>query len=341
VFDIGVATGIRPAPGDTDYGRRYREFLAEARYAEELGLRSFTLSEQHYMADDGHLGAQLTALAGLATITSRLRLMTKTLLLPLYKWRQVVEEAVVVDNLSNGRLDLGVAVGGNEREFAMFSVDFEKRGQLMEEGIRFIRQGLTEGQLPDGPSGELLPITPRPVQARVPILVGGLSKAAVDRAVRLGDGHVAYDYQLPETNLRKFWEDLLSPTLKRYKRSLAEFRFAVAVPLWATEDPERDWELVYGPAFKFHMNQYLRRYRFRVEQSGAEYVPPGVSTNLLRENILVDTPERLAKRLAATWRSTPWHELIFFYRLPGIPHERALEHMELVAHKLVPLLSRQ
>jgi alkanesulfonate monooxygenase SsuD/methylene tetrahydromethanopterin reductase-like flavin-dependent oxidoreductase (luciferase family) len=339
LFDIGIVTDGRPAPGDRDYAKRFQELLQEARLADDLGYRSFSTSEQHYMADDGYLGSQLTALAGIAAVTSRVHLMTNTLLLPLYKWRQVVESAVVVDLLSNGRLELGVAAGENERDYHLFSVEFRRRGKLMEEGLRFIRKGLEEGFLPDGPSGELLPITPRPVRGHVPILVGGLSERAVDRAVRLGDGHISYDFQQPELNLPKFWEERLSPALSRHGKTLADFRFIVIVPVWASDDPERDWELVFRPAFEFHMGQYVRRYEFRAEQSGKHYIPPGVTTQFSRESILVDTPERLAERLKATWGSAPWHELIFFCRLPGIPHERALEQLDLVAHRLVPLLT--
>ncbi len=338
-FALSVISDGRPAPGDRNYQRRFEELLEEARVADRLGFRGFWTCEQHYAADDGHLGAQFAALAGLATSTSRLRLMTNTLLLPLYQWRQVVEQAVVVDLLSGGRLEIGVAGGGNERDFDMFGVDFHRRGELMERGIPFIRQGLVAGELADGPGGTLLPMTPRPVQERVPILVGGLSPPAVDRAVRLGDGHLAYDYERFEENLPKFWDSQLRPAMDRHGRSLADFRFTATAPFWVSEDPERDWEILYKPAYAFHMGQYLKRYRFRTAQDGQQYVPPGVATDFRREDVLVDTPENIAHRLLATWRKAPWHEFSFFCRLPGIPHERTLEHLEFVAHRLVPLLT--
>lgn len=330
-FALSVWTDVRPAPSDSNWRRRYEELLEEARLADSLGFRGFWTTEQHAV-DDGYLGAQLAVLAGIATVTSRVRLMTNVLLLPLYRWRQVVEQAVVVDLLSGGRLELGVGLGEFTREFELFSVDRRKRGELMEQAIPFVRQGLVEGHLPDGPGGALLPVTPRPVQARIPILVGGHAPAAVDRAVRLGDGCLPVSHEQPEENLPRFWENVLRPSLERHGRSPSNFRIVTGVALWVTEDPERDWETLLKPAFTYQQRRYL-------EWSGQESVPRRLARELRREDAFIDTPEGVARRLLATWSRMSWHELGFWYRLPGIPHQRALAHLEMVARRLVPLLA--
>lgn len=328
-FALSVWTDVRPDPANRDWRRRYEELLAEARLADRLGFRGFWTTEQHGV-DDGYLPAQLAALAGVATVTSRLRLLTNVLLLPLYQWRQVVEQAVVVDLLSGGRLELGVGLGEFTREFELFAVDRRQRGALMEQAIPFLRQGLVEGHLPDGPGGALVPVTPRPVQPRLPILVGGHAPAAVDRAVRLGDGCLPVGTQQPEENLPRFWEEVLRPALDRHGRPLSDFRVVTGVVLWVTEDPDRDWELLLKPALAYQQRRYA-------EWAG----DPAVRAvrEVRREDAFIDTPEGVARRLLATWRRMPWHELGFWYRLPGIPHERALAHLELVAQRLVPLLS--
>jgi alkanesulfonate monooxygenase SsuD/methylene tetrahydromethanopterin reductase-like flavin-dependent oxidoreductase (luciferase family) len=169
----------------------------------------------------------------------------------------------------------------------------------------------------------------------MPIYLGGLAHSVIDRAVRLADGVMPYDFLRPEEKFAKFWQETLEPALRKHGRSLADFRFMLCTSLWATEDPERDWELFYAPALQYQFRKYA-------EWAG-QWGDPGYATvESLRErqNLLVDTPENVATRLLDLRASCPYHEVIFWYRFRGIPHERALEHLELVANRVVPLLAR-
>lgn len=329
-FALSVWTDARPDPGEKA-GQRYQELLEEARFADTLGFRAFCTTEQHAV-DDGYLGAQLTALAGIGSATWNLRLFSNCVLLPFYAWRQVVEQAVAVDLLSGGRLDLGVAAGGFAREFELFGVDIHARGRLMEEGIPFLREGLSDGRLPDGPGGSFLPVTPRPVQDHIPILVGGNSVAAIDRAVRLADGTTLPDFDRPEKNFPALWRDAIQPALQRHGRSPDDFRFVACVAMWVSDDPEKDWKTLFEPAFLYQQGKYA-------EWAGGE-MEAGYATSedLDMRDHLVGTPEDIAQRLLAMQREAPFQELVFWYRLPGIPHDRAMQHMELVSSRLMPLL---
>lgn len=331
-FALSVWTDARPDPEDGDGLRRYAELLEEARLADRLGFRAFCTTEQHGV-DDGYLPAQLTLLAGVAAATSRIRLTTNCLLLPLHPLRAVAEQAVVVDLLSGGRLDLGVAGGGFEREFDLLGMDMGSRAAVMEERLPQLRRALDEGSLPDGPDGGSVPVTPRPAQSSVPILLGGLAPPVVDRAVRLADGVLPYDFERPEEKLPAFWEELVLPALERHGRAREGFRFVACVQLWATEDPERDWERLLRPAAEYQARKYAE-WAGRLGDAG--YQTP---ETMRREQVLVDTPEGLARRLVETRARAPWDELVFWYRIPGIGHEEAMAHLERIAGHLIPLLS--
>lgn len=332
-FTFSVWSDCRPTPGDTDYARRFSELIDEAKLADQLGFRGFWTSEIHGV-EDGYLGAQLPTLAAIATVTSRIRLVTSVLVLPFYKPRQVVEASVVVDLLSQGRLELGVAVGAYQREFELFGVDMRRRGRLLEQGVEMLRRGLDQGQMPDGPDGASVPVTPRAVQTHVPILIGGLARPAIRRAVKFGDGTISYDFERPEENIPAYWEDTLRPELEAGGRGLDDFRFHASLALWVSDDPERDWHELYLPAFTYQQSRYAEWYGGGDLGAGvpATDVPPRM------EDHLVGTPEEIAERLVATWRRAPWHDLGFFFRLPGIPHERGLEQLELVQTRLLPAL---
>ncbi|MEZ0339275.1 LLM class flavin-dependent oxidoreductase [Mycobacterium sp. pV006] len=330
---VGVWTDVRPEPGDTRAERRYGELLEEVRLADRLPFRTFATTEQHGV-DDGYLPAQLPLIAGLGVATERIRFMTNALLLPLHPWRQVVEQATVADLLSGGRLELGVAAGGYAREFDLFGADFHQRGELMERGLKFIRQGLRHGSLPDGPGGTDVTVSPRPVQDDIPIYLGGGAPKVLDRAVRLSDGVIPVDFFSPETKFAELWENGLAPALARHGRSLEDFRFSICVPLWASEDPERDWNLFYRDAIEYQFNQYASWARDR-SQVG---VDTDSDTPWRREAMLIDTPENIVRRLKDIRARAPYHQVVFWYRIPHIGHDRAMAHLELMAHKVVPFL---
>lgn len=125
--------------------------------------------------------------------TSRVTLQTSVLVVP---YRNPVITAKILaslDALSGGRLEVGVGVGWMEEEFEILdSPDFKRRGQVTDEYIQVYRTLWDD----DRPSfkGEFYEVKdfvmlPKPARKpRLPILVGGVSKPALRRAARLGDG---------------------------------------------------------------------------------------------------------------------------------------------------------
>lgn len=104
-------------PDGGDHHEYYAECLDEVALADRLDLDAVWLSE-HHLTDDGMTPAPLVLAAAIAARTSRLRIGTSVLVLPLHHPLRVAEEAAVVDLLSGGRLVLGVGQGYAEREFA-------------------------------------------------------------------------------------------------------------------------------------------------------------------------------------------------------------------------------
>jgi probable F420-dependent oxidoreductase len=133
----------------------------------------------------------VATLAYLAAVTERVRLLSHVYVLP-YRHPLVVAKAwATLDALSGGRAVLGVGAGHVAGEFAALGVPFEERGALLDEAIDAVRAALAdEFATHDGTrwSFDELGQRPRPVQARLPIWVGGSSKPAMRRAAERGDG---------------------------------------------------------------------------------------------------------------------------------------------------------
>ncbi|HEY0933367.1 MAG TPA: TIGR03619 family F420-dependent LLM class oxidoreductase [Trebonia sp.] len=168
---------------------------AIAERADELGYASLWASDHVLLPQTlpepyGNLLESFTTLSYLAARTRRIGLATGILVLPQRDPLLAAKQAATVHHLSGGRLTLGVGVGWIEQEYGYLRSDFQARGHTADEYIPAMRALFEAGQ-PEfhGPhidySGVLF--SPRPA-LRLPIVVGGTSRAALKRAATLGDG---------------------------------------------------------------------------------------------------------------------------------------------------------
>ncbi|KJY23830.1 TIGR03619 family F420-dependent LLM class oxidoreductase [Streptomyces katrae] len=114
-----------------------------------------------------------TTLSWLAGITTRVRLGTTVLIAPYRHPLLTARMAANLDDLSGGRLVLGVGVGWARQEFAALGVPFERRGRITDEHLREVRAAWAD--------------TASYGHRRIPVWVGGNSGAGMRRAVRFGD----------------------------------------------------------------------------------------------------------------------------------------------------------
>ncbi|MFF1509651.1 LLM class flavin-dependent oxidoreductase [Streptomyces sp. NPDC058326] len=143
--------------------------------AEECGFSS--VAATHRLCYPGH--EPLAVLAAAAGATSRIALSTNILVAPLTTVPVLVKEAATVASLSRGRLTLGLGPGVRADDFEAAGRDFAGRAAVFDSQLAELARLRTKGD-----TGEL----PAPVPA---LLVGGLSRAAVRRAVRWADGWTA------------------------------------------------------------------------------------------------------------------------------------------------------
>lgn len=127
-----------------------------------------------------------------AAATTRIGLGTSVLVLPLRHPVHLAKEIATVDLLSGGRVVIGAGVGWLEGEFDALGVPFAKRGAWSDDCIAILRACWSEDPLTVEVAtvpAKLAGIRTLPQPGRhIPIWIGGTSKAALNRAVRLGDG---------------------------------------------------------------------------------------------------------------------------------------------------------
>jgi probable F420-dependent oxidoreductase len=167
--------------------------------AEALGFHDVWVSEHIIVPKDGgyppsaNFWDPVLTLTWAAAVTSRVRLGTSVLVLPLRHPLPLAKELATLQNLSQGRLILGAGVGWLEAEFDALGVPFKERGRRMDEGIAMMRAVWTQDPVTFEAKWIPAKITdmraqPQPVQP-IPIWIGGGSDAAIRRALRLDGWH--------------------------------------------------------------------------------------------------------------------------------------------------------
>lgn len=196
--DVGVAARNFVGPGEVPDAPG---LLHYAERAEALGYESIWVWDHLLLGVDPAFPIldSLSLLASFAARTERLKLGTGVLVLSLRNPVIAAKVLATIDQLSSGRLIVGVAAGWYEREFDAAGVPFRHRGRLLDRDIELVTT-LWAGQ-PTTFQDERLNLRsavlrPTPLQRpRPPILVGGYVDAALQRAARIGDGWLTYFYK--------------------------------------------------------------------------------------------------------------------------------------------------
>jgi probable F420-dependent oxidoreductase len=168
-----------------------------ARKAESLGY-DYLCSGEHMMFH-GAVPNSLITLAVAAGATSRVKLMSTVVLLPLYTPMVLAKMTSVLDVASNGRYHMGIGVGGEfPKEFEACGVPVKQRGSRSNEALAVIKKLWTEKNVSfEGRYSKFSSVTldPQPIQKpHPPIWVAGRKEAAMRRAALYGDGWIPYMY---------------------------------------------------------------------------------------------------------------------------------------------------
>src|SRR5260221_11112359 len=120
------------------------------------------MAQHHFHEEEGGLPSPCVFLAEVAAQTTRIRLGTGIVTLPLELPIRVAEDAAVLDLMSGGRLEVGVGPGGNLSAFAAFGLDSAERGTLLAGHLQGLRDAWEGRPLLGG--DRLDPATPPPVE---------------------------------------------------------------------------------------------------------------------------------------------------------------------------------
>jgi probable F420-dependent oxidoreductase len=214
----------------------FRSYLERA---EELGYESAWTSEQ-VLGTMPNLGP-IEAMSYAAACTERLRLGCSILILPLYSPLHLAKSLSSLDQLSRGRLEVGVGVGGRFRMFSAFGVDPSSLAARFSESLRLIKALWTQPRVDfDGRFWQLkgAAMEPKPFQKpHPPVWIGGTHPDALRRATRVADGFFGAGSQ----SSAQFVEQvkIVREALAEQGRDPSTFKIAKRVYIAVDDDAER------------------------------------------------------------------------------------------------------
>lgn len=158
--------------------------------AEAAGVESAWIVDHIAIPPDDAEGSEgryldpITTLAWMAGQTQSIKIGTSVLILPYRSKLPTVKAIATIQELSGGRLLLGVGIGWMDPEFRALGVDRHQRGRISDETLAFLHECFDNDVVTA--NGQSFLFKPRP--ARPPIYIGGSAPHAIDRALKYGDG---------------------------------------------------------------------------------------------------------------------------------------------------------
>ena len=335
---VGLFTGQIPEGSGRTFAREYGETLDLVRLAESMGFDSAWVSE-HHGSSDGYLPSLLPMLAALAASTERMQLGTGVVLAPLHDPLRLAEDAAVVDQISGGRLILGLGIGWRDEEFRMFGVPRSERAIRTAETIDVLRRAWTGRRFSfEGSAFSYDRVRVTPPAAReggIPIYLGGYADAAVRRAGRMADGYITDADAAEEVRPALSMLDEAARSAGRDPRSLG---IALIQNAFVATGADA-WDIAHaGVAHQLGTYRAWEQGADTSDNDRFEPTPPDEET--MRKWTPAGKPEEVLRAVRPLVEAFGDRELHLIVRLhyPGMDLEPAARALELFGREVLPEL---
>ncbi len=305
----------------------------EAELAEQVGFDSVLVPERHGRTEC-YFPSPLPLLSALTSRTSRVRLGTYILILPLYNPMHVAEQFALIDQLSRGRAIFGVASGYHTGYSQMFNIPHQERGRRFEEGFEVVTRAWQEERFSfEGKHYQYRDVclTPKPFQQPRPdIWVGGMFPKTIARAGRLGDAWCSDPFPLQ----KKIWHE----QVQLYRKSAADHGHRASVVLmrdaWVAPTRQEADDTFLATA----VQEWLFYFRWGILTHHPEFQKESDFTlDRARPHFVCGTPEHCVRQIEMYQREYDVDYMVLRFRLPyGPPRAKVLEALKMFGREVMP-----
>ncbi|OVE85808.1 LLM class flavin-dependent oxidoreductase [Natronolimnobius baerhuensis] len=322
--------GIFPIEG----GDRWTGVVEQCQLAEDVGFETCWVNDHQATEGDNYWPSPLTRLTSIAEGTEDLELVTSVLILPLYHPLHVAQRAAMLDNISDGRLTLGVGLGYVEEEFEAFDVPMDERAGRMIEGLRFIDEFFRSDEpitfeCPFFSVEDWEPL-PKTVQdPRPPLWIGGWGDKQIARSVKFSDAWVpgvVADLGIVED-----------------RKELQQERI---------EDSDQEWDEIAHPLMREAViaeteEEVMERKKYLhetyVAEYGGEFSHPLMNADsvedfeeLADDRFIYGTPDQIIEQIEAMQERFPLTELTLRFHHSGMPADLVEDQIRLFGEEVIP-----
>jgi alkanesulfonate monooxygenase SsuD/methylene tetrahydromethanopterin reductase-like flavin-dependent oxidoreductase (luciferase family) len=324
--------------------KAYACSLEEVAAAERNGFDIVMVAEHHFQRF-GITCSPLVVAAAHAAVTKKIKVGPGVVLLPLHHPIRVAEDATMVDNISGGRVVLGLGMGWNKEEAAGLGIPWAQRKSRMEEGLDIIDRLLKNDRVSysgNHYSFQNIRLMPKPVQKPIPIWMAAIEEPAVRRAGRLG--HIwmqppVLPLKVLKERIRAYSEELKKATGKEY----SELEHPIRRDGYVDMDSNRAIEYTKEGEDE-HYKYYLEEGLQLLDEEGNTLKLSDLESlwNLLKGRYIMGNPdevigqvERYSKETGATTVILKLHGMD-----PDKYHDRMMKAIELIGKKVIPYFEK-
>jgi alkanesulfonate monooxygenase SsuD/methylene tetrahydromethanopterin reductase-like flavin-dependent oxidoreductase (luciferase family) len=351
-MEFGMFHEFQRLPGTTD-AQAFADSFAQVDEAERLGIDAMWLAELHFNPERSVLAAPLILAAAIAARTKTIKIGTAVQVLPLCHPLRLAEEVATLDHLAGGRLIFGVGRSGFAHTYRTYGVDYGESRERFAETLEIVKRCFTEERFSHKGrhfAYENVRLSPRPLQqppGKPPgpeIRIAAASPDTYEEAATLG--HPIF-VAARTGNLSE-----LGPLVKTYRaawraaghRGAGAVYLRVPVYVAATEEAAREEPResilhllrTIGSRLAETANLASARAIEKREERAAKMQSIEYD-EILKERMIVGTPERVIDRLAEV-RETLGLDGILAELNPGslIPHQRVMTALRLLCEEVMP-----
>jgi len=341
-MDIGTFL-LMQSPSARSSQEIYARGIELAQAAETLGFTNAWLAEHHF-STYGYLSRPVQLATYIAAKTTRLRVGTAVIVVPLHHPLVVAEEIAMLDLLSNGRLDVGLGRGYQHYEFERFGLELDEGRKRWDESIDIIVKSF-EGK-PFSYNGKLFTVPetslfPQPVQKpHPPVWIVAQSPYALEAAVRRGFNVLTGGFGVSIDQLAEYGR-LFSKVVAEVKPKQTP-RISVQRAVYVADSLADAREAAEHARWNMRVTLSLRNHYERVENGHAIPVP-GQSEpdtdDFLERMLVIGTPDtciRQIKRLRERVGITHFNCNFWF---GDLEHARVLRSMERFSKEVMPAVA--
>jgi alkanesulfonate monooxygenase SsuD/methylene tetrahydromethanopterin reductase-like flavin-dependent oxidoreductase (luciferase family) len=338
-MDIGTFL-LMQSPSARSSQEIYARGIELAQAAETLGFRNVWLGEHHF-STYGYLSRPVQLASYIAAKTTRLRVGTAVIVVPLHHPLIIAEEIAMLDLLSGGRCDIGLGRGYQRYEFERFGLQLDTDGTRWNDSIDILLKSF-EGK-PFSYEGKLFKIPesvvfPRTVQKpHPPIWITAQSPYSLEAAVRRGFNVLTGGFGVPLERLAEFGKlfERVVAEAKPAKRPLVGVQRAIYV----TKDTADAREAAEQARWNMRVTLSLRNNYERVENGNAIPVPAQTEPTmdeLLDRHLIIGTPDTCIRQIKRLKEAVGITHFNGSFWLGDMEQARVLRSMELFSQEVMP-----